>query len=450
MMPLQFNVVLKYCEALDEFVKVRVFADREVHSLLRVTHIDSKRAYRQLVVNACVVRYHEDALPALRRRAERSGTNPDSEVLEEQLYALCIEVNPKLDIRDVTLPCAAPTSDDQALHLIDESEVPKEVPLAEDPSVESLGRLRDLELRLRAQVVGQDQAVNLLARAVKKAALGLRDPRRPIGAFLFVGQTGVGKTELAKALTQCIHGDARHLVRVDCSEYSQPHEYAKLIGAPPGYIGHNEGGHLTERVKELGQCVVLFDEIEKAHTKIHNVLLQILDEGIVTDSKGAAIPFQHAVIILTSNLGVDEIERFKNRMGFANDSTGGVPWDVTEQATRASLKENFRPEFLNRIDDVVVFRPLSAAHCVRIAARMLRHVAETFERRGIELEYSRDVVRFIGQSGFSADYGARELRRTITRLVENPLLELVLSGRIVRGSHVRVIVRRDAPDFVVN
>jgi ATP-dependent Clp protease ATP-binding subunit ClpA len=449
MMPLQFNVVLKYCDAVDEFVKIRVFADREVQKLLEVTHIDSKRAYQQLVVNACVVRYHEDVLPALRRLHERGGA-PDAETLEDQLYALCIEVNPKLDIRDVTLPCTSPTNEASALHLIDEAQAPAAAAEAEEPSPDALARLRDLEHRLKAQVVGQDAAVSVLARAVKKAALGLRDPRRPVGAFLFVGQTGVGKTELAKALTHCIHGDARHLVRVDCSEYSQPHEYAKLIGAPPGYIGHNEGGHLTERVKELRTCVVLFDEIEKAHTKIHNVLLQILDEGIVTDSKGATIPFQEAVIILTSNLGVNEIERFKNRMGFDNDSGGGVPWDLTEEATRASLKESFRPEFLNRIDDVIVFRPLSAAHCVRIAARMLRQVAETFERRGIVLDVDRAAVRLVGQSGFSADYGARELRRTITKLIENPLLELVLAGRISRGSRVRVIVRANAPDFLVN
>ncbi len=450
MMPLQFDVVLKYFSALDEFIKVRVFAEREIPSLLKVTHIDSKRAYQQLVINACVLRYHEEVLPAIRRQDERPGSagSIDVERIEGQLYDLCVEANPKLDIREVTLPVARATEEGEALHLIDEEEQTDVEPRLAVPAID-LSRLRDLERRLRALVVGQDEAVGVLSRAVQKAALGLKDPRRPVGAFLFVGQTGVGKTELAKALTHCIHHDSTHLLRIDCSEYSQPHEYSKLIGAPPGYIGHNEGGHLTERVKELRSCVVLFDEIEKAHGRVHNVLLQILDEGFVTDSKGSHVPFQQCLIILTSNLGVDEIERYKNRMGFTGALAQDVRWEVTRDATLASLRESFRPEFLNRIDELVLFHPLSPGHCVRIAARMLRQVATNFERREIRLRFERDVARLVGRSGFSPEYGARELRRTILRQVENPLLELVLAGSVAPGSRVRIVVRDGAPSFVV-
>jgi ATP-dependent Clp protease ATP-binding subunit ClpC len=278
-------------------------------------------------------------------------------------------------------------------------------------------------------------------KAFRKAAAGLKDPRRPIGVFLLVGQTGTGKTELAKMTARHLFGDSSRMVRIDCSEYALPHEYAKLIGAPPGYVGHNEGGQLTEQMKEKKAGVVLFDEIEKAHRKVHNLLLQIMDEGFLTDSKGQVVPFNRSFILLTSNIGVDEINSIRNRMGFDWKARVHLQNDESRDATLEAMKHSLRPEFINRLDGVLVFNSLTEQDCVKIARNQLARVTTYLTDSGIELEFAPGVARRVARVGFNPDYGARELRRIIQTQVEEPLSEQILRGDFGPGDHVRMSVR---------
>ncbi|HLQ36263.1 MAG TPA: AAA family ATPase, partial [Planctomycetota bacterium] len=279
-------------------------------------------------------------------------------------------------------------------------------------------------------------------RAVKKAAVGLKRAHQPVGTFLLVGRTGTGKTELAKVLARNLFDDPAALIRVDCSEYALPHEYAKLIGAPPGYIGHNEGGYLTEAVKKKPNCVVLFDEVEKAHYKVHNLLLQLLDEGIITDSKGQTVQFNQALVLMTSNLGIEKIDAIRTRMGFSAAHKRQSLKDVDlKTVTQEALKDYFRPEFINRIDEVVMFNALDEAVCQRIAGNMLREVGDLLKRRGIGTTFSPGVRVLLAKQGFSEEFGARELRRLIKRKIEDPITELILDKDLGNGALLAVKVR---------
>jgi ATP-dependent Clp protease ATP-binding subunit ClpC len=277
-----------------------------------------------------------------------------------------------------------------------------------------------------------------VVKAFRKAAAGIRDPRRPIGTFMLVGSTGTGKTELAKMVSRHLFGDGTRLVRIDCSEYALPHEYAKLIGAPPGYVGHNEGGHLTEQMKDKKVGVVLFDEIEKAHKKVHNLLLQIMDEGFLTDSKGQVVPFNRSFILLTSNVGVEEISAIRDRVGFDWKARTVVGREQTKDATLDAMKHAFRPEFINRLDGVLMFNSLTEQDCVRIARNQLEQVAGYLRQGGIELRFAPSVAREIARQGFNPEYGARELRRLIQTRIEEPLSERILAGEFRGGDTVRV------------
>jgi ATP-dependent Clp protease ATP-binding subunit ClpC len=289
-------------------------------------------------------------------------------------------------------------------------------------------------------VIGQPAAVRSISQAVKKAAVGLKDPRKPVGVFLLVGPTGTGKTEMAKALSRHLYGNLAHLVRIDCSEYALPHEYAKLIGAPPGYIGHNEGGQLTEAVKQKKACVVLLDEIEKAHEKVHNLLLQLMDEGRLTDSKGEEVPFQRCIVLMTSNIGVEDIERIQSRVGFdAHDRD--LEQETYDDAMFGAVRRTFRPEFINRLDEVVEFRALSVEDCRAIARLQLREMAGYVERTGIRLRFTPGLERWLGQAGWSEEYGARELRRLIRDEVEHPLTEHLIAGRFKPGDTIAIGLR---------
>jgi len=434
---LDCHVVLKYCEILDEFIKIRVFSADDAHKLLDVDSIDGKRAYHQLIVNSCIMNYCDRVLPRLKERTPSS----QPEATEELLYHLCIEVNPHLEIHNVVLPIdgGRRAQDTPELHLLEKE--------AEDPTAERsrqtppFHRVSDLAKRLKRHIVGQDESILSIVRAVKKAAIGLKDPGKPVGAFLSVGQTGVGKTEMAKALARCLYADPSHMVRVDCSEYGQPHEYAKLIGAPPGYVGHNEGGYLTEQMRALGSCVVLFDEIEKAHPKLHDLLLQIVDEAFVTDAHGNKIHFNDCILILTSNVGSKEIQERQGAIGFG--SGDGEPLGretIREEALRA-LKQNFRPEFLNRITEVLVFNPLGVEDCIKIVGKRLTEIGARVRRTGIRVAFTRRVKEHLARIGFSHEYGARELHRVVTGRVENPLTEMIVQGEVGMGSTVRVGVR---------
>lgn len=412
------GVVQKYFAPLDEFVKLRVFTTVESAQLLRDARIESKRHFIQLVVNAVVVDYHRDVLP----RMPAAG--------EEALYALCVDLNPDLDIAGVTLPVP---DEPRPLHLLETA--PPERPIEQ---------FRDIERALGERVIGQDTAVARVGRAVKKGLAGLRDPRRPIATFLFIGQTGVGKTELAKALSEVLYDDATAIVRIDCSEYAQPHETAKLIGAPPGYVGHDHGGALTEAMRRHADRVVLFDEIEKSDAKLHDLLLQIIDEGHLTDGKGRRASFSQAILVLTSNVGSTDLDSLRRRIGFAP----GTPSDAAVADTLTSaLHARFRPEFINRLSEIIVFNPIGLRECERISARMLDDVRRFAAGVQLTVTYARSVPRFLAERGYAPAFGARELRRTIEREVQGPLAEMLVDGELHEGDRVDIRVRGERLRF---
>jgi ATP-dependent Clp protease ATP-binding subunit ClpC len=418
---------------LDEFIRIRTTTDDGSRPSTGDDAVTNRAAYHQFVVNHCVVDYEEQVLPLFHHHNKIYQT----EALVELLYQICIEVNPHLEIHSVTLP-----GDNSTNGLTDASGIEVDGTWDEEDDLSVLQeRVRDIESTLSQCVVGQEPAVHAVSHAVKKAAVGLKDPRKPIGVFLLVGPTGTGKTELAKSLTRQLFGNLSSLVRIDCSEYALPHEYAKLIGAPPGYIGHNEGGQLTEAVKKAKTCVVLFDEIEKAHEKVHNLLLQLMDEGTLTDSKGEKISFQQTVVLMTSNIGVDDMNRITDRVGFARKEIGYIAPSSVAFTMNEAVKRAFRPEFVNRIDEVIQFRPLTVEDCESIANLQLTEMASYLERTGVYLRFAPSLCRHLAKMGWSAEYGARELRRHIRDQVEDPLTEQLMDGTFSPGDTVSISVR---------
>ena len=313
--------------------------------------------------------------------------------------------------------------------------------LTEDESM----RLLKLEEKLHQRVVGQDEAVNAVAKAIRRSRVGLKDPKRPIGSFLFLGPTGVGKTELCKTLAEAMFGDENAMVRIDMSEYMEKHTVSRLVGSPPGYVGHEEGGQLTEKVRRKPYSVVLFDEIEKAHEDVWNILLQILEDGIVTDSQGRKVDFKNTIIVMTSNVGAKNITADAARLGFDGGDkdekeTEEVRFDRIRDAVMADLKRTFRPEFLNRIDEIIVFRQLTEDNIRQIARRMLDVTGARMAQQGITLEADDDAVAELARDGFDPQYGARPLRRAIQSMVEDAVAEKMLEGELKSGdtAHVRL------------
>ena len=295
-------------------------------------------------------------------------------------------------------------------------------------------RLLHLEEELHRRVVGQDRAVKAVADAVRLSRVGLSDPKRPDGAFLFLGPTGVGKTELCRALAQALFGTEEALIRFDMSEYMEAHTVARLIGSPPGYVGHEEGGQLTEKVRRKPYCVVLFDELEKAHEDVWSILLQIMEDGVLTDAQGRKADFRNAVVVMTSNVGAKRITARGRGLGFSDRPAGEErPFEQISAAVMEEVKRTFRPEFLNRVDEIIVFRTLSKADIAVITRRMLDTVAQRLREKGVELTVSDGAVELLADRGFDPDYGARPLRRAIRTHLEDPAARLLLEGRAGQG-----------------
>lgn len=304
-------------------------------------------------------------------------------------------------------------------------------------------RLLNLESILHSRVIGQEEAVAAVARAIKRARVGLKDPNRPVGSFIFLGPTGVGKTELTKALAEVLFGDEGAMIRIDMSEYMEKHTVSRLIGSPPGYVGYDEGGQLTEKVKRKPYSVVLLDEIEKAHPDVFNILLQILEDGRLTDGKGRTVDFKNTVVIMTSNVGSHTIKKQKV-LGFAasTDEKESV-YEKMKDNVMEELKSSFRPEFLNRIDDIIVFHQLEEAHLKEIVEIMLKSLLKRIKEMNIEIEVSDEAKSLLMKKGFDQQYGARPLRRAITKLVEDQLSEEILKGNVKPGSKVMIDVAEE-------
>ena len=414
-------------------------------------------------------RKHIEKDAALERRFQPVNVpEPDSECCERMLCALrgSLEAHHGLKITDEAITAAVRLSTryicdrylpDKAIDLLDEaaSRVRVEgsaarsrveasdvadvvsawtgVPASSITQSES-ERLLHLEEALHRRVVGQDEAVSAVARAIRRGRVGLADPRRPLGSFLFLGPTGVGKTELCRALAEAVYGDEEALIRLDMSEYMEKHAVSKLIGSPPGYVGYGEGGQLTERVRRRPWSVVLFDEIEKAHEDVYNLLLQIMEDGRLTDSEGRRADFRSTIVVMTSNVGAKAITENRPALGFsgaARDGDGAV-----REAVMAELRQTFRPEFLNRVDDAIVFRRLTPADVRRIARGLTDAVRERMRALGVQLEVTDAALDLLAERGFDPTYGARPLRRCICTQLEDPAAEALLSGRTGPGDRL--------------
>lgn len=288
-------------------------------------------------------------------------------------------------------------------------------------------KLLRMEQELHKRVVGQKEAVEAVANAIRRSRAGLSDPNRPIGSFLFLGPTGVGKTELCKTLANFMFDDENAMVRIDMSEFMEKHSVSRLVGAPPGYVGYEEGGYLTEAVRRRPYSVILLDEVEKAHSDVFNILLQVLDDGRLTDGQGRTVDFRNTVVIMTSNLGSHLIQENQN-----------LDYDGMKELVMSVVSQHFRPEFINRIDETVVFHPLAKENIRAIAAIQLQRLIKRMEIQGYQLQFSDSVLDFIGEIGYDPIYGARPLKRAIQQEIENPLAQQILSAKLLPGKVVNV------------
>ncbi len=379
----------------------------------------------------------EKELESIRAEKEQAVTQQNFEKAaelrdKEKEITLAMEEMKKSMEKERGAAKAEVTEDDIAAIVSDWTHVPVKK-LTEDES-QKLLHLEDL---LHARVIGQDEAVQAVSKAIRRARAGLKDPNRPIGSFIFLGPTGVGKTELSKALAEAMFGDEESIIRLDMSEYMERHTVSKLIGSPPGYVGFDEGGQLTEKVRRKPYSVVLFDEIEKAHPDVFNILLQILEDGRLTDSRGRTVDFKNTIIIMTSNVGAHDIANQK-KIGFEADQKDRHSYEDMRENIMAELKRSFRPEFLNRIDDIIVFHKLNEEDTLAIAKLMLGTIAKRLDERDIHLSYTEDAAKLLAKQGFDEEYGARPLRRLMQQTVEDRLSEEILEGNISFGDQVEM------------
>ncbi len=435
MKPDNTRSVHRYLLPVDAFVRIRVL-ERGAPPLRARPGLD-RASYRALVLEACCPEFGPDPIRELSRRCPE-----DPNAAEDLLYQLCIEVNPALDIHTVRL------SDDEPQDASDSRPLERAQPSRETARKRLLQRSRGLERRLSERVIGQPAAIAQVVAAVRRAAAGLNDERKPLACSMFVGRTGTGKTELARALAEELF-DRDALVRIDCSEFGLGHETARLSGAPPGYVGHEQGGFLTDALKRRPDCVVLFDEIEKAHPRLHHLLLQVLDDGHLTDGRGKRVDFTRAFVILTSNAGASDAAEAARKLGFAARSgpkaavAGALGDEALAEIVERSLARQFTPEFLGRTGKPVLFRELDREDATVIARKLAFQLALRLKQRGWSVAFSSAVPRWLVDNGFSAERGVRELEHTLARELEARLCEHLLERRD-RGL-VRVSIRGGRP-----
>jgi ATP-dependent Clp protease ATP-binding subunit ClpA len=305
-----------------------------------------------------------------------------------------------------------------------------------------------MEELLQAKVIGQQNAIKLVSDAIKRSRAGIADPNRPIGSFLFLGPTGVGKTELSRALAEFMFNDPDALLRIDMSEFMEMHSVSKIIGSPPGYVGHEEGGNFAERVRHRPYSVILLDEIEKAHPEVFNILLQVLDSGHLTDAKGRKINFRNTVIIMTSNIGAEHIDRMSN-FGFASDKGEVAQYGQAKDKVMGSLKNFFRPEFINRLDEIIIFDILSPATIRSIVELQIEDVIKRLRRKEIVLSVADPVIDYIAKEGYDPKFGARPLKRVIQSKILTPVASMMVGEGMLRGGTVRVDIKKDELTFEV-
>ena len=373
---------------------------------------------------AQAIEYNEVAVEKIRRKLELKQS--EFQGIRNNLIPVCYDLKiTKDDIKKAVEQKASIKVKD------------KEMKVGKEADNQEMHRLSNLKNILAEKVIGQKDATNSIAEAVIRSKTGFRNPKRPIGVFLFLGTSGVGKTETAKVLSEELTGSVEDLIRLDMSEYQQEHEVSKLIGAPPGYVGFGKGGILTNAVKSNPKSVVLLDEIEKAHPKVYDLMLQVFDDGILTDGMGQKVDFTNTIIILTSNLGLNAIKKDK-RVGFTMVETNEICEQIIREQTMEAVHNFFRPELLNRIDEIVTFKPFSESTILRITRLLLEKEVEMIKESGYELEFTEKAVELLAKRTYDPENGARPIRRGITKLIETPLSELIINNRLSKGDRVRV------------
>ena len=384
-------------------------------------------------------------LRELERRAEELHRDKDQAVASEQ-YEQALRLRNEID--DVRGQIEQVSREERVVPEVAVNDIAAVVSRSTGVPVQQLtqeerNRLLELEQHLHERIIGQDEAVAAVAEAVRRSRAGLGDPQRPVGSFLFLGPTGVGKTELARALAEALFGGDSKLIRLDMSEFQERHTVSRLVGAPPGYVGYEEAGQLTEAVRRRPYSVVLLDEIEKAHPDVFNILLQVLDDGRLTDGQGRTVDFKNTVLIMTSNLGSDLVTRRGATLGFAGEGTtsDGSQERALEEQLMRRLRESFRPEFLNRIDEIIIFRELDETELRQITELLLQETRRRLRNQHVTVHFTRAAVDWIAQHGFQPEFGARPMRRTIQREVDNQLSRMLLDGQIAPGQEVRVDAR---------
>jgi ATP-dependent Clp protease ATP-binding subunit ClpB len=423
--------------------------DREIGELREKTHdVEMRWTNEKEILTS--IREIKKQLDALRLEAEAAEARTDLATVAEIRYGKIPTLEKELNAKNLRLK-KLKVGQRILKEEITEADIADVVskwtgiPVSKMLEEEAL-KLSQLENKLKARVIGQDSAIQKVADAIKRSRVGIADPNHPIGSFLFLGPTGVGKTELSKAVAEYLFNDEKSLIRIDMSEYMEKHSVSKIIGSPPGYVGHEEGGSITELVRHKPYSVLLFDEIEKAHPEVFNILLQVLDNGRLTDAKGRTVNFKNTVIILTSNIGAEFIDRMKS-IGFSNSTEAGDYTSAKEKVTSA-LKNYFRPEFLNRLDEILIFDILSKEAVRDIVGLQIKIVEKRLLDKDIILKVSNDAMEYLAKEGYNPQYGARPLKRLIQNKILTPIATLMIGKGMLFGGAVSVVMKKD--ELVIN